>query len=194
MSFSAIIMLVVTTILANNVVLSQFLGICSFLGVSQKSETAAGMGGALTFVLTLASFVCGVLYHLVLVPFHLEYLRTIVFIAIVAALVQFVEMFLKKYMHALYEALGIYLPLITTNCAVLGVALLNVQKNYSILVGTLYGLATAVGYWIAIVILSFLREKMADNEIPRPFRGFPIVMVTSALMSIAFFGFAGIKF
>ena len=194
MSFSAIVMLVVTTILANNVVLSQFLGICSFLGVSQKSETAAGMGGALTFVLTLASFVCGVLYHLVLVPFHLEYLRTIVFIAIVAALVQFVEMFLKKYMHALYEALGIYLPLITTNCAVLGVALLNVQKNYSILVGTLYGLATAVGYWIAIVILSFLREKMADNEIPRPFRGFPIVMVTSALMSIAFFGFAGIKF
>ena len=194
MSFSAIIMLVVTTILANNVVLSQFLGICSFLGVSQKSETAAGMGGALTFVLTLASFVCGVLYHLVLVPFHLEYLRTIVFIAIVAALVQFVEMFLKKYMHALYEALGIYLPLITTNCAVLGVALLNVQKNYSILVGTLYGLATAVGYWIAIVILSFLREKMADNEIPRPFRGFPIVMVTSALMSIAFFGFAGIRF
>ena len=194
MSFSAIIMLVVTTILANNVVLSQFLGICSFLGVSQKSETASGMGGALTFVLTLASFVCGVLYHLVLVPFHLEYLRTIVFIAIVAALVQFVEMFLKKYMHALYEALGIYLPLITTNCAVLGVALLNVQKNYSILVGTLYGLATAVGYWIAIVILSFLREKMADNEIPRPFRGFPIVMVTSALMSIAFFGFAGIKF
>ena len=194
MSFSAIIMLVVTTILANNVVLSQFLGICSFLGVSQKSETAAGMGGALTFVLTLASFVCGVLYHLVLVPFHLEYLRTIVFIAIVAALVQFVEMFLKKYMHALYEALGIYLPLITTNCALLGVALLNVQKNYSILVGTLYGLATAVGYWIAIVILSFLREKMADNEIPRPFRGFPIVMVTSALMSIAFFGFAGIRF
>ena len=194
MSFSAIIMLVVTTILANNVVLSQFLGICSFLGVSQKSETASGMGGALTFVLTLASFVCGVLYHLVLVPFHLEYLRTIVFIAIVAALVQFVEMFLKKYMHALYEALGIYLPLITTNCAVLGVALLNVQKNYSILVGTLYGLATAVGYWIAIVILSFLREKMADNEIPRPFRGFPIVMVTSALMSIAFFGFAGIRF
>ena len=194
MSFSAMVMLVVTTILANNVVLSQFLGICSFLGVSQKAETASGMGGALTFVLTLASFVCGVLYHLVLVPFHLEYLRTIVFIAIVAALVQFVEMFLKKYMHSLYEALGIYLPLITTNCAVLGVALLNVQKDYSILVGTVYGLATAVGYWIAIVILAHLREKMADNEIPRPFQGFPIVMVTSALMSIAFFGFAGIKF
>ena len=186
-------MLVVTTILANNVVLSQFLGICSFLGVSQKTETASGMGGALTFVLTLASFVCGILYHLVLVPFHLEYLRTIVFILIVAALVQFVEMFLKKYMRSLYEALGIYLPLITTNCAVLGVALLNVQKDYSILTGTIYGLATALGYWIAIVIMAFLREKMADNDIPRPFKGFPIVMITAALMSIAFFGFAGIK-
>ena len=193
MSFSAMMMLVVTTILANNVVLSQFLGICSFLGVSQKTETASGMGGALTFVLTLASFVCGVLYHLVLVPFHLEYLRTIVFILIVAALVQFVEMFLKKYMRSLYEALGIYLPLITTNCAVLGVALLNVQKDYNIFTGTIYGLATAIGYWIAIVIMAFLREKMADNEIPRPFRGFPIVMITAALMSIAFCGFAGIK-
>ena len=186
-------MLVVTTILANNVVLSQFLGICSFLGVSQKTETASGMGGALTFVLTLASFVCGILYHLVLVPFHLEYLKTIVFILIVAALVQFVEMFLKKYMHSLYEALGIYLPLITTNCAVLGVALLNVQKDYNIVVGTIYGLATAIGYWIAIVIMAYLRERMTDNDIPRPFRGFPIVMVTAALMSIAFFGFAGIK-
>lgn len=193
MSFSAILMLVVTTILANNVVLSQFLGICSFLGVSQKTETASGMGGALTFVLTLASIVCGILYHLILVPFHLEYLKTIVFILIVAALVQFVEMFLKKYMHTLYEALGIYLPLITTNCAVLGVALLNVQKDYNILVGTIYGLATAIGYWVAIVIMAYLREKMTDNDIPRPFQGFPIVMVTAALMSIAFFGFAGIK-
>ena len=193
MSFSAILMLVVTTILANNVVLSQFLGICSFLGVSQKTDTASGMGGALTFVLTLASFVCGVLYHLVLVPFHLEYLKTIVFILIVAALVQFVEMFLKKYMHSLYDALGIYLPLITTNCAVLGVALLNVQKDYNIIVGTIYGLATAVGYWVAIVIMAFLREKMTENDIPRPFKGFPIVMVTAALMSIAFFGFAGLK-
>ncbi|MBP3873761.1 MAG: RnfABCDGE type electron transport complex subunit A [Lachnospiraceae bacterium] len=193
MSFSTLLLLVITTILANNVVLSQFLGICSFLGVSQKTETAAGMGGALTFVLTLSSFVCGILYHFILVPFHLEYLKTIVFILIVAALVQFVEMFLKKYMHSLYEALGIYLPLITTNCAVLGVALLNVQKDYNIFVGTVYGLATAIGYWIAIVIMAYLREKMTDNDIPRPFRGFPIVMVTAALMSIAFFGFAGIK-
>ena len=194
MTAAGIIMLVITTILANNVVLSQFLGICSFLGVFQKRETAAGMGGALTFVLTLSSLVCGILYHLVLVPFGLEYLKTIVFIAIVAALVQFVEMFLKKYIPSLYEALGIYLPLITTNCAVLGVALLNVQKDYSILVGTIYGFATAAGYWIVIVLLSFLRERITDNDIPRPFKGFPIVMVTAALMSIAFFGFAGIKF
>ena len=194
MTAAGIIMLVITTILANNVVLSQFLGICSFLGVSQKRETAAGMGGALTFVLTLSSLVCGILYQLVLVPFGLEYLKTIVFIAIVAALVQFVEMFLKKYIPSLYEALGIYLPLITTNCAVLGVALLNVQKDYSILVGTIYGFATAAGYWIVIVLLSFLRERITDNDIPRPFKGFPIVMVTAALMSIAFFGFAGIKF
>ena len=194
MTAAGIIMLVITTILANNVVLSQFLGICSFLGVSQKRETAAGMGGALTFVLTLSSLVCGLLYHLVLVPFGLEYLKTIVFIAIVAALVQFVEMFLKKYIPSLYEALGIYLPLITTNCAVLGVALLNVQKDYNILVGTIYGFATAAGYWIVIVLLSFLRERITDNDIPRPFKGFPIVMVTAALMSIAFFGFAGIKF
>ena len=194
MTAAGIIMLVITTILANNVVLSQFLGICSFLGVFQKRETAAGMGGALTFVLTLSSLVCGILYHLVLVPFGLEYLKTIVFIAIVAALVQFVEMFLKKYIPSLYEALGIYLPLITTNCAVLGVALLNVQKDYSILVGTIYGFATAAGYWIVIVLLSFLRERITDNDIPRPFKVFPSVMVTAALMSIAFFGFAGIKF
>ncbi len=193
MSFTAIMMLVVTTILANNVVLSQFLGICSFLGVSQKTETASGMGAALSFVLTLSSLVCGILYHLVLVPFHLEYLKTIVFIAIVAALVQFVEMFLKKFMHSLYDALGIYLPLITTNCAVLGVALLNVQKDYNILIGTIYAVATALGFWIAIVILASLREKMVDNDIPAPFKGFPIVMVTSALMSIAFFGFASIR-
>ncbi len=153
MSFSAIIMLVVTTILANNVVLSQFLGICSFLGVSQKSETAAGMGGALTFVLTLASFVCGVLYHLVLVPFHLEYLRTIVFIAIVAALVQFVEMFLKKYMHALYEALGIYLPLITTNCAVLAVTLLNVDNQYNFLESLVDGFAAGIGFGVALILI-----------------------------------------
>ncbi len=188
-----IIMLAVTAALINNVVLSQFLGICSFLGVSQKTETASGMGMALTFVMTLASFVCGVIYNLLLVPFHVEYLKTIAFILIVAALVQFVEMFLKKFMRSLYDALGIYLPLITTNCAVLGIALINVQKNYSILVGTLNGFATAIGFWIAIVILSHIREKISFNNIPKSFRGFPIVMITAGLMSIAFFGFAALK-
>ncbi len=193
MSVMAIIILAVNACLINNVILSQFLGICAFLGVSQKSDTAKGMGGAITFVLTLSSFVCGVLYKFVLVPTHLEYMKTIVFIVIVAALVQFVEMFLKKYIRSLYDALGIYLPLITTNCAVLGVALLNVQKDYSILTGTIYGFATAIGYLIAIVILSYIREKMVYNDVPKSFRGFPIVLITSALMSIAFFGFSALK-
>lgn len=186
-------MLAVEACLINNVVLSQFLGICSFLGVSQKKETASGMGMALTFVLTLSSLVCGILYRFILAPLGLDYLKTIVFILIVAALVQFVEMFLKKFGRSLYDALGIYLPLITTNCAVLGVALLNVQNDYNIFTGTMYGLATALGYWIAIVILANIREKMVYNDIPEPFRGFPIVMITSALMSIAFFGFAALK-
>ncbi len=188
-----LLILAVNACLINNVVLSQFLGICSFLGVSKKSDTAKGMGAALTFVLTLSSFVCGVLYNVLLVPLHLEYLKTIVFIVIVAALVQFVEMFTKKYAKNLYEALGIYLPLITTNCAVLGVALLNVQNGYGILTGTVYGFATALGYWIAIQLLSYIREKMIYNDVPKSFQGFPIVMVTAALMSIAFFGFSALK-
>lgn len=188
-----LLLLAVNACLINNVVLSQFLGICSFLGVSKKPDTAAGMGMALTFVLTLSSLVCGILYHFLLVPFGLEYLKTIVFILIVAALVQFVEMFLKKFAKALYDALGIYLPLITTNCAVLGVALINVQKNYSILTGTVYGFATAIGYTIAIIILANIRDKMVNNDVPESFRGFPIVMITAALMSIAFFGFSALK-
>ena len=188
-----LLLLAVNACLINNVVLSQFLGICSFLGVSKKPDTAAGMGMALTFVLTLSSLVCGILYHFLLIPFGLEYLKTIVFILIVAALVQFVEMFLKKFAKALYDALGIYLPLITTNCAVLGVALINVQKDYSILTGTVYGFATAIGYTIAIIILANIRDKMVNNDVPESFRGFPIVMITAALMSIAFMGFAGLS-
>ena len=188
-----LLLLAVNACLINNVVLSQFLGICSFLGVSKKPDTAAGMGMALTFVLTLSSLVCGILYHFLLVPFGLEYLKTIVFILIVAALVQFVEMLLKKFAKALYDALGIYLPLITTNCAVLGVALINVQKDYSILTGTVYGFATAIGYTIAIIILANIRDKMVNNDVPESFRGFPIVMITAALMSIAFFGFSALK-
>lgn len=178
--------------LVSNVVLSQFLGLCPFLGVSKKIKTAAGMGTAVIFVITLASGVAGLIYRFILKPFSLEYLQTIVFILVIAALVQFVEMFLRKCMHSLYESLGVYLPLITTNCAVLGVALTNVQKEYGVLTGMLNGFATAVGFTIAIVILAGLREKMEYNNIPKPFRGMPTVLLTAGLMAIAFCGFAGL--
>lgn len=177
----------------NNVVLSQFLGICPFLGVSKKVKTAAGMGSAVVFVITLSSAVTGLIYQYLLVPFEITYLQTIVFILVIAALVQFVEMFLKKKMKSLYQALGVYLPLITTNCAVLGVAITNVQKNYSILEGIVNGFAVAVGFLIAIVILAGLRESMEYNNIPKSFRGMPTVLLTAGLMAIAFFGFSGLK-
>ncbi len=188
-----LIIIAVGSAFINNVVLSQFLGICPFLGVSKKINTAAGMGGAVVFVITLASAVAGVIYKYLLVPFDITYLQTIVFILVIAALVQFVEMFLKKKMKGLYKALGVYLPLITTNCAVLGVALTNVQKDYSILEGVVNGFATAVGFLIAIVILAGLREKMEYNDIPKPFRGMPTVLLTACLLAIAFFGFSGLK-
>lgn len=178
--------------LVNNVVLSQFLGLCPFLGVSKKIKTAAGMGTAVIFVITFASGVAGLIYKFVLQKFGLEYLQTIVFILVIAALVQFVEMFLRKCMHTLYEALGVYLPLITTNCAVLGVALTNVQKEYGVLTGMLNGFATAVGFTVSIVILAGLREKMEYNDIPKPFRGMPAVLLTAGLMAIAFCGFSGL--
>ncbi|MDO4273317.1 MAG: electron transport complex subunit RsxA [Eubacteriales bacterium] len=178
--------------LVNNVVLSQFLGLCPFLGVSKKIDTAAGMGGAVIFVITLSSFVTSVIYKFILVPTNLTYLQTIVFILIIAALVQFVEMFLKKVMPPLYRALGVYLPLITTNCAVLGVAIINVQKDYNVLQGTINGFATAVGFTIAIVLMAGLREKIEYNDIPKAFQGFPIVLLISGLMAIAFFGFSGL--
>ena len=185
-------LLVLGSSLVSNVVLSQFLGLCPFLGVSRKVETAAGMGAAVVFVITLASGVAGVIYNFILKPFHIEYLQTIVFILVIAALVQFVEMFLKKYMKSLYEALGVYLPLITTNCAVLGVALTNVQKEYGIFVGMVNGFATALGFLIAIVILAGIREKIEYNDVPESFRGMPIVLVTAGLMAIAFMGFSGL--
>ena len=178
--------------LVNNVVLSQFLGLCPFLGVSKKVKTAAGMGTAVIFVITLASLVSAVIYQFVLEKLGITYLKTIVFILVIAALVQFVEMVLKKNMVSLYESLGVYLPLITTNCAVLGVALTNVQKSYSILTSVVNGFATAVGFTIAIVILAGLREKMEYNDIPKPFQGMPIVLVTAGLMAIAFCGFSGL--
>ena len=178
--------------LVNNVVLSQFLGICPFLGVSKKIETAAGMGGAVIFVITIASLCTSVIYEFILQPLNIEYLQTIVFILVIAALVQFVEMFLKKAMPALYQALGVYLPLITTNSAVLGVALNNVQYDYNILSSVENGFATAVGFMIAIVIMAGIREKTEHNDVPEAFKGTPIVLLTAALMSIAFFGFSGL--
>ena len=187
-----LMLIIVGSALVNNVVLSPFLGLCPFLGVSKKTETAAGMGGAVIFVITLSSFVTSVIYQFILVPTHMEYLQTIVFILIIAALVQFVEMFLKKAMPSLYQALGVYLPLITTNCAVLGVALINVQKDYNILQGTVNGFATAVGFTLSIIVMAGIREKIEYNDIPESFRGFPIVLITAGLMAIAFFGFSGL--
>ena len=187
-----LILITVGSALVSNVVLSQFLGICSFLGVSKKTETAVGMGGAVIFVITLASLVAGLLYQFILHPLGFDYLNTIVFILVIAALVQIVEMFLKKFVPSLYNALGVYLPLITTNCAVLGVALNNVQDGYNILEGVVNGFATGVGYLIAIVLLAGIREKMEYNDIPESFKGMPIVLLTSTLMAIAFFGFSGL--
>lgn len=189
---SELIIIALGSALVNNVVLSQFLGLCPFLGVSKKTNTAAGMGTAVIFVITLASFVAAVIYKFVLDPLGLDYLKTIVFILVIAALVQFVEMFLKKFMPSLYEALGVYLPLITTNCAVLGVALNNVQDSYGILESVVNGFATAAGFTIAIVILAGIREKIEYNDIPAPFKGMPIVLVTAGLMAIAFCGFSGL--
>ena len=183
-----LILLIISAAIVNNVVLSQFLGLCPFLGVSKKVETAGGMGAAVIFVITIASLVTSLIYKFILAPLDLTYLQTIVFILVIAALVQFVEMFLKKSMPALYESLGVYLPLITTNCAVLGVALNSVQYGYNILQSVVYGL----GFTIAIVILAGIREKMEYNDIPESWQGMPIVMVTAGLMSIAFFGFSGI--
>ena len=187
-----LLIILISSSLVSNVVLSQFLGLCPFLGVSRKVETAAGMGGAVIFVITLASVVTGCIYKFLLAPFDLGYLQTIVFILVIAALVQFVEMFLKRYMDGLYQALGVYLPLITTNCAVLGVALTNVQKEYGILQGTVNGFATALGFTIAIVILAGLREKMEWNDVPESFKGMPHVLLTAGLMAIAFCGFSGL--
>lgn len=187
-----LLMIAIGSAIVNNVVLSQFLGLCPFLGVSKKINTAAGMGGAVIFVLTISSLITSLIYKFVLVATGTEYLQTIVFILVIAALVQLVEMFMKKVLPPLYQALGVYLPLITTNCAVLGVAIANVQENYSILEGVVNGFATAVGFTIAIVLMAGLREKMEYNDVPKAFQGMPIVLLTAMLMSIAFTGFAGI--
>ena len=190
----------VTYAIVNNVVLSQFLGICPFLGVSKKTDTAAGMGGAVIFVITVAAFVTGVIYKFILaneallnMGIDLRYLKTIVFILVIASLVQFVEMFLKKMVPPLYQSLGVFLPLITTNCAVLGVALNAITYEYNLLETVVYGLATGVGFFIAIVLMAGIREKIEYNDIPKPFQGTATVLLISTLMAIAFMGFSGMK-
>ena len=186
---NTLFLVLISTALINNVVLSQFLGICPFLGVSKNVKTAAGMGGAVIFVITLSSMVASALYTNVLVKFNLTYLKTIVFIMVIAFLVQLVELFLKKFVPPLYKALGVYLPLITTNCAVLGVALTNVQKDFDFVTSLVSGFGTAVGFCIAIVIMAGIREKTEKNDFPAAFKGTPAVLLTACLMSIAFYGF-----
>lgn len=187
-----LIMLVLAAIFVNNYVLSQFLGICPFFGVSKKVETAAGMGGAVIFVMTLASAMTYLVYNFILVKLGIEYLYNIAFILVIAALVQLVEMFLKKSSPSLYQALGVYLPLITTNCAVLGVAVVNMQKNYTFLASILNGFGGAVGFALSIVLFAGIRERIEFNNIPKAFRGFPIALVSATLMAIAFLGFQGL--
>lgn len=179
-------------ILANNFIFSQFLGICPFLGVSKKVDTAVGMGIAVTFVMGLASAVCYAVNEFVLVRFGLEYMQTVTFILVIASLVQFVEMFLQKSMPSLYTALGVYLPLITTNCAVLGVALLNINLGHNFMQSALYGFSAAVGFSLVMVLFASIRERLVAADIPAPFRGNAIALVTAGLMSLAFMGFSGL--
>ena len=190
-TFAALVALSLNAILIENFIFSKFLGICPFLGVSKKTNTAVGMGLAVIFTMTLASALTYVVYRFILVPAELEYLKTIAFIIVIASLVQFIEMFLQKSLPALYSALGIYLPLITTNCAVLGVALLNITNEYNFLFSVVYGFMAGVGFLLAIVLLSLFRERIEYCDIPEPFRGFPIALIASGLLSIAFMGFSG---
>ena len=190
--FRNLMYILVTSVLVENVVLAKFLGCCPFLGVSKKLDSAVGMSSAVIFVMLMATAVTWPIYTYLLAPNGLDYLQTIVFILVIAALVQLVEMFLKKTSRAIYEALGIYLPLITTNCAVLGVALTNVQNGYNLLESVLCGFGTALGYTIAIVLLAGIRGRLDEEAIPAPFRGAPIVLLCAALMSIAFMGFSGL--
>lgn len=189
---TGLLLTAIAAALVNNVVLSQFLGLCPFLGVSKKTDTAAGMGAAVIFVITISSSVTYAIYYAILTPLNLQYLQTIVFILVIAALVQLVEMILKKYIPPLYQALGVYLPLITTNCAVLGVAISNIDSGDNFVTCLFRAIGTAVGFLIAIVILAGVREKSEHNDIPAPFKGTPITLVTAGLMAIAFTGFAGL--
>ena len=180
-------------ILANNFIFSQFLGCCPFLGVSKKVDTAIGMGIAVTFVMGLASAVCFLVNNFILIPLDLGYMQTVAFILVIASLVQFIEMFLQKAMPSLYTALGVYLPLITTNCAVLGVVLLNVQSNYNFISSVVYGITGGIGFLVAIVLFASIRERLVFADYPKSFEGFPIALVTAGLMALAFMGFSGLK-
>ena len=190
----SLLLIIISGALINNVVLSQFLGICSFLGVSKQMKASASLGGAVIFVITIASAVANLLYDNVLAPLGLDFMKTIVFILVIAALVQIVEMFLKKKSPGVYKALGIFLPLITTNCAVLGVALTNVQNGYNFIQSVLSGFGTALGFTLAIVLLAGIRSRINEDDLPAPLRGAPIVLIAAALMSIAFMGFSGLSF
>ena len=187
-----IIILIISAVLVNNVVLVQFLGICPFLGVSGKIDTAVGMGLAVVFVMSLANLVTYLIQNLVLVPLGIEFMQTITFIFVIAFLVQIVEIILKKSVPALYHALGIYLPLITTNCAVLGIAILSVQKHYDLLMSVIYAASIAVGFTLALILMAGIREQIQLNETPKGIQGFPISLITAGLLSLAFMGFAGI--
>ena len=180
-------------ILANNFIFSQFLGCCPFLGVSKKVDTAVGMGVAVTFVMGLASAVCFVVNRFILIPLDLAYMQTVAFILVIASLVQFIEMFLQKSMPSLYAALGVYLPLITTNCAVLGVVLLNVQNNYNFIESVVYGITGGLGFLLAIVLFASIRERLVFADYPKCWDGFPIALITAGLMALAFMGFSGLK-
>ena len=192
--FVSILLLMLTAILAENFIFAKFYGICPFLGVSEKPDTALGMGLAVTFVITLSSAATWVIYTYVLLPLQLAYLKTVAFILIIAALVQLIEMFLRRYIPALYQALGIYLPLITTNCAVLGVALLNIQKEYSFVYSVAYGFASAIGFLFAIVLFAGVRMRLRLADPPKAFAGLPLVLITAGLIAMAFSGFSGIRF
>lgn len=189
-----LLLLALTTILVDNFVLVKFLGICPFLGVSKKVETAVGMSLAVTFVMTAASMATYVVQYYILVPLHIEYMQTVAFILVIAVLVQFVEMVLQKFTPALYNALGIYLPLITTNCAVLGVALLNIQNEFNFIYATVYGCAAGLSFMLAIVLFAGIRERLETADIPKALQGFPIALITAGLIAMAFLGFSGMKF
>ena len=193
MTFTGILSIALGAILVENFILVKFLGICPFLGVSKKMDTALGMGLAVIFVMGLASIFCWVVNEFLLVRFGLEYMQTVVYILVIAALVQFVEMFLQKAMPALYQSLGIYLPLITTNCAVLGVALLNTQYGYNFIESVVYGITGGIGFTIAIVLFASVRERLEFADCPKAFEGFPIALVTAGLIALAFMGFSGLK-